>query len=98
MGWKNGAVLVGNVCRELLLRTDAEVQRWPIEFKEKCGWRLIDPKEANVQKQPYFPHLFILCLHYGTNAGPLNCTLRLKKRNNPLYCLNNVKIGTAVEV
>merc|ERR1711879_180050 len=30
MQWKNGAVLVGNVCRELLLRTEAEVQRWPI--------------------------------------------------------------------
>ena len=29
---------------------------------------------------PYFPHLFILCMHYGTHSGFLPVCLKLVKR------------------
>ena len=124
----NNPMAAINIHLELVLRSDLGIERWPIEYKEKLGWRLvccairrkpsqeqivnqvsasslaqnfvsIDPRHS---RQPYFPHIFIMCLHYGTNPGPLSCTLRLRQNsNNPLYRLNNVKtgaLGAAVQV
>merc|ERR1719461_734149 len=105
---KTGQISI-NIHLELILRSNLGIERWPIEYKEKLGWRLvccairrkpsseeknrnfvsIDPRHS---RQPYFPHIFILCLHYGTNSGPLSCTLRLKQNSsNPLYRLNDGK-------
>ena len=75
---------------ELLLKDHEGIGRWPIEFKEKFGYRLVNltlfqqtllrKSENFVDKEvPYFPHLFILLMHYGTKSSILPCCLNLEK-------------------
>lgn len=78
---QNVKTFSANIAMDLYMKTKINsIERWPLEYKQKVGWRLVTLDRNGHElsrKEPFFPHLYILCLHYAGTKGPLSCTLDL---------------------